>query len=63
MVYAEGVFDEKGALALLQRHLLDVSIGEQFFGSKKRLQSDLLGPAAEKILPTLDLPVLPDPGQ
>lgn len=60
VVYAEGVADEKGALALLQRHLLDVSIGEQFFGSKRRLQADLLGPAAEQILPTLDLPELPE---
>lgn len=59
LLYSESVFDEKGALTLLADHLVDVAIGEQFFGEERRMQRDLLGPAAAEILPTLQIPMAP----
>ncbi len=60
VIYAEAVFEEAGAMSLLGKHLLDADVSEQFFQQRRRLQIDLLGPAAERILPSLTLPtVLP----
>ena len=57
-VYAESVYDNQGALDLLGSHVMDRSIGEAFFSSPTRMQRDLLGDAAKKIIPTLTLPDL-----
>ena len=57
-VYAESVYDTQGALDLLGSHVMDRSIGEAFFASPERMQRDILGDAAEKIIPTLDIPQL-----
>jgi hypothetical protein len=46
VVYAEGVSDEQGALALAATRRLDRAIGRDFFGDPWRLQRDLLGDAA-----------------
>jgi hypothetical protein len=58
VIYAEAVFEEAGAMSLLGKHLLDAGVSEQFFQQRRRLQIDLLGPAAERILPSLELPSL-----
>ena len=46
VLYAEGITDEKEALALIGIHRLDEHIAAAFFGDKKRLQRDVLGDAA-----------------
>lgn len=50
IIYAEGLFDEDRALNLLGTHLVDRDIGRQFFREPSRMQRDLLGDAARKIL-------------
>jgi hypothetical protein len=62
VIYAEAIFEEAGAVSLLSKHLLDAEVSEQFFAQRRRLQIDLLGPAAERILPTLTLPAVLPPG-
>jgi hypothetical protein len=47
---AETAFDEPTALGLLATHLLDARVAHRFFGEEDRMQRDLLGDAAERIL-------------
>lgn len=55
VLYAEGITDEKAALALVALQRLDREVAEAFFGDPARLQSDVLGKAAEEVLSRLDL--------
>ena len=57
-VYAESVYNTQGALDLLGSHVMDRAIGEAFFASSTRMQRDILGDAAKKIIPTLKIPQL-----
>jgi hypothetical protein len=45
VAFAEGVTDERAALALVGTRRLDFAIAEDFFGDPKRLQRDVLGDA------------------
>ncbi|MDG2200757.1 MAG: hypothetical protein P8K80_06205 [Phycisphaerales bacterium] len=56
LLFAESVYDLKGALKLLGAHQLDRSISESFFGIPDRMQQDLLEDAASRILPELGMP-------
>ncbi len=47
IVYAEAIFDETKALALLGTRLLDTRIGEDFFDDPLRMHRDLLGDAGK----------------
>ena len=58
LLYAESVYDAKNALDLLGTHVLDRAIASAFFASPNRMQKDLLGNAAERIIPTLAVPRL-----
>lgn len=53
IIYAESIFEEPRALNLLGTHLLDSAASQAFFGDPRRLDSDLLGPAAREYLNTL----------
>jgi hypothetical protein len=53
VVYAESLWEEPQALALLGTHLLDGGVGEAFFGDYMRMHRDLLGDAASQYLPDL----------
>jgi hypothetical protein len=53
LVFAESVFDEKGCLSMLARHIIDQDIGLQFFGDKFRMQRDSLSDAAAKYIEPL----------
>lgn len=57
IVYAESLFEEKPALALLGTHVLDESVGAAFFGAPMRMHRDLLSDAGRAYLKTL----LPSP--
>jgi hypothetical protein len=50
VAYAEGVSDEKGALALVGTRKIDFAVAKAFFGDERRLQRDVLGDAAEALL-------------
>jgi hypothetical protein len=50
IIYAESIFEEKPALDLLGSHLLEGSIGEDFFGDPGRMHRDLLADAAREIV-------------
>jgi hypothetical protein len=50
VTYAEGVRDERSALALVGTQRLDRAIAQAFFGEESRLQRDILGDAAESQL-------------
>lgn len=50
LVFAESVFDEKGCLSTLARHIIDQKIGLVFFGDSFRMQRDLLSDAASKYI-------------
>lgn len=54
VIYAESQYDESQDLQLLGTHLLDSRIGEAFFDDESRMKRDLLGPAANAYLDTLD---------
>lgn len=54
IIYAESRFAETQALQLLGTHLLDGRVGEAFFNDRSRMKRDLLGPAAQAHLDTLD---------
>ena len=56
VIYGESINNVRGALDLLGTHILDRAIAIDFFVSPTRMQRDLLGDAAEGILPTLTLP-------
>ena len=56
VIYGESIRDARGALDLLGTHILDRAIAVEFFANPIRMQRDLLGDAAESILPTLTLP-------
>lgn len=60
VVYAEGVQDEQGALALAATRRLDRAIGRDFFGEPRRLQRDLLGDAAHAQLEAAAIEPLDD---
>jgi hypothetical protein len=49
IIFAESVFDEPGARALLGTHLLDRAASVVFFNDESRLQRDLLGEEAARI--------------
>jgi len=53
IIYAESIYEEPRALNLLGTHLLDSAAAQAFFGDPRRLDSDLLGPAAREYLNTL----------
>ena len=55
VTYAEGVRDERAALALVATQRLDRSVALAFFGDEKRLQRDILGDAAERQLGSFPL--------
>lgn len=46
ILFVEGVQDEEQLLKTLARHILDGEIGEAFFGSRFRLQRDILADSA-----------------
>ena len=50
LVYAEELYEEPRALALLATHRLDTEIGAAFFGNRDRMLYDLLGDAATEWL-------------
>jgi len=52
LVFAEGLWDEASELQLLATHLLDASVGEGFFGDRRRMHRDLLSDAAAQVLAT-----------
>ena len=58
VLYAEGVTEEKEAVALVALQRLDREVAEAFFGDPKRLQSDVLGAAATKLLAERELDVI-----
>jgi len=53
IIYAESIYEEPRALNLLGTHLLDSATARAFFDDPRRLDSDLLGPAAREYLNTL----------
>jgi len=52
VIYGEGIDDEREALALVGIQRIDRIIAKAFFGDEERLQRDVLGDAAEKLLET-----------
>lgn len=56
VTYAEGVDDAAEALALAGKRRLDRQIASAFFGDPRRLQRDVLGDAAARILRDAKLP-------
>lgn len=50
VIYAEGIFDPPGGLALLATIVTDRSAGVAFFGDETRLERDLLSDAAKAYL-------------
>lgn len=50
VLYAEGITEEKDAIALVELQRLDREVAEAFFGDPKKLQSDVLGAAAAELL-------------
>jgi hypothetical protein len=50
IIYAEGLWDDDKALALLGTHVLDGQIGAAFFNDDRRMMRDLLGDAAREYL-------------
>lgn len=58
VTYAEGVTDEREALAIVGTRRLDRAIAAAFFGDPKRLQRDLLGDSARDLLNSTNLPPL-----
>jgi hypothetical protein len=56
IVYAEALFDEARALALLGNHLLDTRLGNDVYDDPKRLHRDLLADAAKGYLDELFAP-------
>jgi hypothetical protein len=53
IVYAEAIFDEEKALALLGTHLVDTRIGADFFDDPGYMDRDLLRNAAREYLDEL----------
>lgn len=53
IVYAEGVFSRKGVMKTMGNFLLDIEIGESFFGDRWRMHRDLLGDAAQYHISTM----------
>jgi hypothetical protein len=53
IIYAEGLWREQDALALLATHLIDAGAGAGFFGEPLRMHRDLLADAAAEYLPQL----------
>jgi hypothetical protein len=53
IVYAEAIFDEAKALALLGTRRIDTRIGEDFFDDPLRMHRDLLGDAGKARLDEL----------
>jgi hypothetical protein len=53
IIYAEAIFDEEKALALLGTKDIDAQVGQDIWGEPKRLHQDLLGPAARAYLDEL----------
>lgn len=53
IVYAEAIFDEQKALALLATHRIDTDIGAAFFNDERRMHRDLLADSATEILKSL----------
>jgi hypothetical protein len=53
IVYAEGIWDEAGALDLAATHLLDGEIGTAFFGQGRRMHRDVFADAARAHLDAL----------
>jgi hypothetical protein len=58
VVYAEGITDEKEALALIGSRRLDMTLARAFFGVPRRLQRDVLGDAVRDRLLAVKLPAL-----
>lgn len=58
ILYAEGIEDEDGALALVATQILDAELAEGFFADRTRLQRDVLGDAAKRLLAAEHLPPL-----
>jgi hypothetical protein len=58
VIYAENVWDEKGALHLLGIHVMARRVGEAFFDDPTYMNSDLFGRAAKRDVPRLALPAL-----
>ena len=56
LMYAENVFDEAGALHLLGIHLMARRVGQAYFDDPYYMNRDLFAPAAEKYVPTMQLP-------
>ncbi|MEO8223343.1 MAG: hypothetical protein ABI661_00935 [Gammaproteobacteria bacterium] len=56
VTFAEGVTTEREVLALVGTQRLDRAIAGAFFGDPKRLQQDVLGDAAQRLLMQMELP-------
>jgi hypothetical protein len=56
VTYAEGVSDEHDALALVGTRRVDRAIASAFFGDSRRLQRDILGDAAYRLLRDVSWP-------
>ena len=54
VIYAEAVTDVKGALALVDTNRVDRALAKAFFDDEKRLQRDVLGDAAKKLLDAME---------
>jgi hypothetical protein len=52
VVYAEGLWDPKDALALLATHRVDAEAGAAFFGDPRRMHRDVMADGARKWLDT-----------
>lgn len=55
VTYAEGVSDERAALALVGTRELDRTLARAFFGEERRLQRDVLGDSARERLAKLEV--------
>jgi hypothetical protein len=53
VIYAEGIFEPKQAVALLATILIDREIGTAFFNDDRRMERDLLSDAARAYVPRL----------
>lgn len=53
LIYAESIWDEQKALALMGAKVLDRAVGEDVFGERLRMERDLLGDAAKTYLDEL----------
>ena len=60
LVYAEGASTVEEALAIIGKQRIDRELAEAFFGDSKRMQRDLLGDAAERLLEASDVEPLND---